>query len=84
MIDIFNEILWPQFLNLEGIKNLPLNEQVNRYNIYINELTNKRNNYLKQQRWLAAYERGGADGYFLLLEDGLYLLQEDGSKLKIY
>lgn len=84
MIDIFNEILWPQFLNLEGIKNLPLNEQVNRYNSYINELTNKRNNYLKQQRWLEYYERGGVDGNFLLLEDGLYLLQEDGSKLKIY
>jgi len=83
MIDIFNEILWPQFLNLESIKNLPLNEQVAEYNRYLNELTNRRNYYLQQQDWLASQEKSGDSRKYILLEDGYYLLQEDGSKIKI-
>jgi hypothetical protein len=83
-MDIFNELLWPQFIQLKEISNLPINEQVNKYNSYINELTNKRIQYLQQQEWLVSYGRGGGDGNYLLLEDGLYLLQEDGSKIKIY
>lgn len=83
-MDIFNEILWPQFLNLEGIRNLPINEQVAEYNRYLSELTNRRNYYLQQQDWLAAQEKSGDTRRYILLEDGYYLLQEDGSKIKIY
>ena len=83
-MDIFNEIIWPQFLNLEGIKNLPINEQVAEYNRYLNELTYRRNFYSQQQDWLSTQERSGGSRKYILLEDGYYLLQEDGSKLKIY
>ena len=86
-MDIFNEILWPQFTQLNEVRNLPLNEQVNRYNQYLNELQNRRQHYIQQLNWLEG-NRGGRkpvqDVGFLLQEDGFDILQEDGSKIKIY
>jgi len=38
-IDIFNEIPWQAFQNLEFIKKLPLNEQKEKYDEYISELS---------------------------------------------
>ena len=39
IIDIFNEIPWQSFQNLEFIKKLPLNEQKKKYDEYISELS---------------------------------------------
>ncbi len=39
IIDIFNEIPWQAFQNLEYIKKLPLNEQKEKYDEYISELS---------------------------------------------
>jgi hypothetical protein len=82
MMDIFNGISWPQFIQLNEVRNLPLNEQVNKYNRYINELNVSRLN------WLAYQNKGSLptppqDTNFLLQEDGFNILQEDGSKITI-
>jgi len=39
IIDIFNEISWQAFQNLDFIKKLPLNEQKEKYDKYISELS---------------------------------------------
>ena len=85
-VDIFNEISWQKFTQLPGVSLLPLNEQVKKYNLYINELTYERNAYL---HWLEGHKKGPktteetppVEDAFLLQENGDYLLQEDGSKL---
>ena len=77
MMDIFNEISWPQFIQLNEVRNLPLNKQVNKYNQYINELN------VSRQNWLAYQNKGSHQIPFLLQEDGFNILQEDGSKIII-
>lgn len=88
-MNIFNEILWPQFVQLNEVRSLPLNEQVNRYNQYLNELQNQRQHYTQQLNWLEG-NRGGRkpippvqDLGFLLQEDGFNILQEDNNKIII-
>ena len=81
-MNIFNEILWPQFVQLNEIRNLPLREQVNKYNQYLYELGTAR------QNWLASQNKGPLptppqDTNFLLQENGFNILQEDGSKITI-
>jgi len=76
-MNIFNEILWPQFVQLNEIRNLPLREQVNKYNQYLYELNVSRQNWLN-------YQNKGPISNFLLQEDGFDILQEDESKIKIY
>jgi hypothetical protein len=46
-MDIFNEILWPQFVQLNEVRSLPLNEQVKKYNQYIGLVV-----YLDMQNYL--------------------------------
>jgi len=87
-MDIFNEILWPQFVQLNEVRTLPLNEQVNKYNQYINELAYKRQCYIQQLNWLECSKGGKKkktiqNTNFLLQEDGFNILQEDGSKITI-
>ena len=89
-IDIFNEISWQRFTELPGVRPLPLNEQVRKYNLYINELTYERNVYMN---WLEGHKKGALttttnssspepkDTDFLLLEDGDFLLSEDSDKI---
>ena len=82
-IDIFNKIHWLNFRKLPKIKLLPLNEQVKKYNLYINEFTYQRNAYL---HWLDGHKKGKKtliedNNSFIELENGEYLLQENGSKL---
>ena len=82
---IFEELSWPEFKNLNHIRPLPLNEQVNHYNSYLNELA--RNRYLYEQ-WLANQNKGPIlptieETGFLLQEDLFDLEQEDGSKIII-
>ena len=84
-IDIFNEIHWLNFRKLPEIQPLSLNEQVKKYNLYINELTYQRNVYL---HWLEGHKKGPLPkkivfSGFLLQEDLFDLEQEDGSKILI-
>lgn len=89
MIDIFNEILWPQFVKLEHIKNLPLNEQTSRYNRYVNELSYRRRCYIQQQNWLNCNKGGRPkentlpeeEIFFLLNENDDNILQENGDNI---
>ncbi len=88
-IDIFNEISWQRFTELPSVKPLPLNEQVRKYNLYINELTYERNAYMN---WLEGHKKGPqpvaestssepSSDLFLLLEGGDFLLLEDSDKI---
>ena len=81
-MDIFNEILWPQFIKLNEIRNLPINEQVNKYNQYIYELNEARHNWISYQnkgpKQLTLQNIG-----FLLQEDLFNLQQEDGNNIFI-
>lgn len=87
-VDIFNEISWPHFKRLPNVSPLPLNEQVKKYNLYINELTYERNAYL---HWLEGHKKGPQTSIptpptelgFLLQEDLFDVLQEDGNKIII-
>ena len=84
-IDIFNEISWQKFKILPRIKSLSLNEQVKKYNLYINELTYQRNVYL---HWLEGHKKGPLPPKLqvtgvLLQEDLFDLLQENGSQILI-
>ena len=85
-MDIFNELLWPQFKKLPQVHKLPINEQVKKYNQYLYELSEARHNFL-------TYQNKGpksstptvplAVDRFLLQEDLFDILQEDGNKIKI-
>lgn len=83
-IDIFNQISWPQFRTLPKIKDLTLNEQVKKYNLYIDEFTYERNAYL---HWLEGHKKGPLKKIrnigFLLQENLFDLEQEDGGKIFI-
>ena len=84
-VDIFNEISWPKFIQLPEIQPLPLNEQVKKYNLYIDELTYERIVYAK---WLEGHKKGPLPLKLqtigvLLQEDLFDLEQEDGSKIFI-
>ena len=85
-INIFEEILWPQFVKIEHVSKLPLNEQVAAYQQYIYDLDTAR------QNWLAYQNKGPfafsgstppVEDSFLLQEDLNFLLQEDGSNIII-
>ena len=85
-MDIFNELLWPQFKELNHVRKLPLNEQVNQYNQYLYDLS------IARQSWIIYQNKGPGvelaptppveDG-FLLQEDLFDLLQETGDKIII-
>jgi hypothetical protein len=84
-MDIFNELLWPQFKKLPQVHKLPINEQVKRYNQYLSELSEARHNFLTYQNKgprrttpTPPVEEG-----FLLQEDLFDLLQETGDKIII-
>ena len=83
-MNIFEEILWPQFVQFEHIKRLPLNEQVKQYNQYLYDLSVARQNWITYQNKGDVIESSGslAEG-FLLQEDLFDLLQEDGSNIII-
>jgi hypothetical protein len=85
-MNIFEEILWSQFVQFEHIKPLPLNEQVNQYNQYLFELS------IARQNWLAYQNKGPLtpitrsvpiESGFLLQEDLDFLFQENGDNIII-
>ncbi len=80
-MDIFNELAWHQFKQLKEVLDLPLNEQVNKYNRYLWELSLARDYYLQYQakgKRLTLQNVG-----FLLQEDLFNLQQEDGNNIFI-
>ena len=88
IIDIFNELTWPHFKELNHVRGLSLNEQVTLYNQYLTELNHQRQCYIQQINWLECNkgarpkDRITITG-FLLQEDLFDLEQEDGSKILI-
>ena len=81
MFNIFEEISWPQFLQMSHISRLPLQEQVNYYNQYLFQLSEARQNWIQTQNKGPLTEE--EEENFLLQEDGFYILQEDESKIII-
>ena len=81
-MNIFEELSWLQFQQLNEVRNLPLNEQVKKYNTYIWELSLARDFYLQYQpkgpKQLTLQNIG-----VLLQEDLFDLEQENGSKIYI-
>lgn len=87
-IDIFRELSWLSFSNLDQVKRLPLNEQARQYNMYMYKLCKARDEY-----WECMQRGGKSDNPFteyipvasgfLQQEDLYYILQEDGSKIII-
>jgi len=73
------ELTWKQFISLNYIKNLPLNEQAKRYRYYLEELSSM-NNYQNKGPLTDSIPVQPFSG-FLLQENGFYILQEDGSKI---
>ena len=83
MINIFEEISWPQFIQQVHIKKLPLNEQTRYYNQYIWDLNQARQNWLTYQNKGRRIPSTPVEEGFLLQEDLFDLLQEDGSNIII-
>jgi hypothetical protein len=81
-MNIFEEILWPQFVKIERISKLPLTEQVAAYQQYIYDLDVARQNWLMYQN-KGPFTFAEEETFYLLQEDGGFLLQEDGSNLII-
>jgi hypothetical protein len=84
-MNIFEEILWPQFVKIEHISKLPLTEQVAAYQQYIYDLDVARQNWLNYQN-KGSFISGSTtliESGFLLQEDLFDLLQEDGSNIII-
>jgi hypothetical protein len=83
-MDIFNELLWPQFKKLNRVRNLPLHEQVVQYNQYLWDLSQARQNWLtNQNKGPRTTPTLPVEDGFLLQEDLFDLEQEDGSKIYI-
>lgn len=87
-INIFEEILWPQFVKIEHISKLPLTEQVAAYQQYIYDLD------IARQNWLAYQNKGpflgqsiqnigflAQEEYDPISQDYFTILQEDGSSI---
>jgi hypothetical protein len=81
-MNLFEEILWPQFVKIERVSKLPLHEQVKEYNQYIYDLSLARQNWLNSQPKGFRRQEIGIIGV-LLQEDLFNLLQEDGSNIII-
>jgi hypothetical protein len=81
-MNIFEEILWPQFVKIERISKLPLHEQVAAYQQYTQDLSIARQNWLNYQnkgpliipeRYLAQEEsfinENQETDYYLILQE---------------
>jgi hypothetical protein len=89
-MNIFEEILWPQFVKIERISKLPLNEQVAAYQQYIYDLD------VARQNWLAYQNKGlflgqsiqnigflAQEEFDSITQDYFTILQEDGSGIYV-
>lgn len=84
-MDMFQDISWLQFSRLPQIKRLPIQEQIHRYNILVEEMCAMKMHHSMK-------ECGGASTTttrtivsegFLQQEDLYYILQEDGSRIYV-
>jgi hypothetical protein len=90
-INIFEELLWPQFIRIEKYSKLPLNEQVAAYQQYVYDLSAARQNWLNYQNKGPLYKKSIQNIGFLAQEesyintsgslDYFTILQEDGSSI---
>lgn len=82
LIDIFNEIPWQKFQQLDAIKNLPLNEQEEKYQYYISELNLARDYYYQYQ---VKGPRDGSESIVACTEgmDVIFLMDFTGSMTDI-
>ena len=84
-MNIFEEILWPQFIKIERISKLPLNEQVAAYQQYIYDLDTARQNWIAYQnkgpKFLSIQNIGllAQEEFDSITQDYFTVLQEDGS-----
>lgn len=84
-MDIFNEILWPQFVKIEKYSKLPLHEQVAAYDQYIQDLAIARQNWLSYQNkgpYIPTIQNIGflaQEEFDSVTQDYFTILQEDGS-----
>jgi len=84
-MDIFNEILWPQFVKIEKYSKLQLHEQVAAYDQYIQDLTIARQNWLNYQNkgpYIPTIQNIGLlaqEEFDPITQDYFTILQEDGS-----
>lgn len=81
-MNIFEELSWSQFKELNHVRKLTLNEQVNKYNQYLYDLS------IARQSWIAYQNKGPKpltlqNVGFLLQEDLFNLQQEDGNNIFI-
>jgi hypothetical protein len=87
-MNIFEEILWPQFVKIEHVSKLPLTEQVAAYQQYIYDLD------VARQSWLAYQNKGlflgqsiqnigflAQEEFDSITQDYFTILQEDGSSI---
>ena len=77
----YQEIPWVEFSRIPTINKLPLQEQVRRYNIYMLDLHQAR------EQWMIQQHEGKAVSIQIigvLLQENLFdILQEDGSQILI-
>ena len=89
-MNIFEEILWPQFVKIEHISKLPLTEQVAAYQQYIYDLD------VARQNWLVYQNKGlflgqsiqnvgflAQEEFDSITQDYFTILQEDGSGIYV-
>jgi hypothetical protein len=84
-MNIFEEYTWLQFTRLDYIRKLPLNEQVQKYNQYLYELSEARHSFISYQNKgpRRTTPTPPVEDGFLLQEDLFDLLQETGDKIII-
>ena len=89
-MNIFEEILWPQFVKIEHVSKLPLTEQVAAYQQYIYDLD------VARQNWLLYQNKGlflgqsiqnigllAQEEFDSITQDYFTILQEDGSGIYV-
>lgn len=83
MNPFLQEIPWVEFKRIPTISKLPLQEQVRRYNMYMLDLSQAREQWLStQHEGKSSYTKIQITG--VLLQENLFdLLQEDGSQIYI-
>jgi hypothetical protein len=81
-MDIFNEILWPQFTQIGHIRKLPINEQVEAYNQYLYDLSIARMNWLAMQpKGQVASTPETTPEVEMVTQDGFVLITESGDDI---
>jgi len=89
MFNIFEELSWPQFVQLPNVARLSLNEQVQHYNQYIYDLSVARQNWIDYQNkgpYIPTIQNIGLlaqEEYDSTSEDYFLVLQEDGSGIYV-